>query len=125
MYSLINVVRDDAGRVLEQVGREEVAHVTFARRWFETFSGAPLTYARWADALPAPLSPSVLRGLPLNHEARRSAGFDEAFLEALETAPPTTLKSATCAPLERDVPACSPHDVAAERSGHSEGQHRP
>ena len=84
---------EEGARILDRVGREEIAHVAFARRWFETFSGAPLSYANWAQALPAPLSPSVLRGVPLNLPARRAAGFDDAFLDALAAAPPTTRRS--------------------------------
>src|SRR5262245_2876481 len=83
---------EDGARVLERVGRDEVEHVAFARRWFERWTGAPLEYERWAAALPAPLTPSVLRGSPLNRAARMRAGFDEAFLARLEAAPATTEK---------------------------------
>lgn len=83
---------EDGARVLEGVGAEEVAHVAFARTWFERFTGAPLDYERWRAALPPPLTPSMLRGKPLQRAARRRAGLDEAFCAALEAAPPTTGK---------------------------------
>jgi uncharacterized ferritin-like protein (DUF455 family) len=77
-------------RVLERIERDEIAHVTFARRWFERWTGAPLEYERWRRLLPAPLTPAVLRGLPLNRAARARAGFDRAFLARLEAEPATT-----------------------------------
>jgi uncharacterized ferritin-like protein (DUF455 family) len=75
---------DAAGAaVLERVERDEVGHVAFARRWFERLTGAPLDFDAWADRLPRPLTPMLLRGLPLNVEARRHAGLDDAFLARL------------------------------------------
>lgn len=85
---------DEAGaRILERVERDEIAHVAFAKLWFERWTGAPLEYERWCRALPAPLTPAVLRGQPLNRAARARAGFDEAFLARLEAEPAATTKS--------------------------------
>jgi len=85
---------DEAGaRVLERVGRDEIEHVAFARRWFEHWTGAPLEYERWRAALPAPLTPAVLRGTPLNRAARKRAGLDDAFLARLEAEPVATTRS--------------------------------
>jgi uncharacterized ferritin-like protein (DUF455 family) len=79
-----------AARVLERVGEDEIGHVSFARAWFERFTGvAPCDYARWRAALPAPLTPALLRALPLEREARARAGLDPAFLAALEREPST------------------------------------
>ena len=84
---------DERGaRLLERVGAEEVAHVAFARRWFERLSGAALDYERWRAALPPPLTPALLRGRPLQREARRRAGMDEAFLARLEAEPSTATR---------------------------------
>jgi uncharacterized ferritin-like protein (DUF455 family) len=80
----------EGARVLERVERDEIAHVAFALRWFEQLTGAPLDYELWCAALPPPLTPAVLKGRPLNREARRAAGLDEAFLERLEAEPPAT-----------------------------------
>ncbi|MFT5198434.1 MAG: uncharacterized ferritin-like protein (DUF455 family) [Planctomycetota bacterium] len=77
--------------VLDQVEREEIAHVTTAHTWFERFSGEALHYDRWAELLPKPLSPALLRGLPLNREARVRAGLPLEFLERLEGASPAHL----------------------------------
>ncbi len=73
---------EESARIQERVGREEVAHVAFARRWFESWHGE-LDFATWQGKLPPPLSPLLMRGQPLNLEARRKAGLPEAFLNAL------------------------------------------
>ena len=80
---------DERGaRILERVEREEVAHVAFARRWFERLAGH-FDYERWSAALPDPLTPSILRGTPLNRVARARAGLSPDFLDRLAAAPPT------------------------------------
>ena len=86
---------EDGARILERVERDEIAHVAFAVHWFEQFTGAPLDYDRWSAALPAPLTPSVLRGQVLNRDARRRAGLDDVFLARLEAAPSTGLRRRT------------------------------
>lgn len=78
----------EAATLQAQVGREERSHVAFAAHWFRALAGG-LDFASWCAALPAPLSPMVMRGKPLAREARRAAGLDEAFLDALETWQPT------------------------------------
>jgi len=76
-------VGDEAGaRAQEQVGREEIAHVRFALKWFRHFAG-DFNFDRWTREIVAPLSPMVMRGNCLNLESRRQAGLSEAFLEAL------------------------------------------
>ncbi len=80
----------ESARVVERVGREEVAHVRFAARWFTHFDGgnpdSGPDFDRWAAALPAPLTPSVMRGHPLQRPQRRRAGLSEAFLDGLAAA---------------------------------------
>jgi uncharacterized ferritin-like protein (DUF455 family) len=78
-----------AAQLLRRVGEEEVAHVAFAAHWFARLAG-PLEFERWCAALPAPLSPLLMRGKPLCRERRRAAGFDEAFLERLESWQPAS-----------------------------------
>jgi uncharacterized ferritin-like protein (DUF455 family) len=85
---------DEAGaRILDRVGHDEIEHVAFARRWFERWTGSPLEYDRWRNVLPAPLTPAVLRGLPLNRAARARAGLDEIFLARLEAEPAANPRS--------------------------------
>jgi len=77
-------VGDEAGaRLQELVAHEEIAHVAFAAHWFREFEGE-LSFTRWCAALPEPLSPMVMRGDPLDRQARAHAGMDQAFLDALE-----------------------------------------
>ena len=91
---LFRAAGDEQGaHILERVEREEIAHVAFARTWFERLGGAALNYEAWCEALPPPLTPSVLRGNPLNREARKRAGLDDDFLKRLEAQPPATAKS--------------------------------
>lgn len=73
---------EQAAHVQEIVEREEVGHVEFAARWFQHWTG-DLEFTRWCQELPPPLSPKLLRGLPLNRAARERAGLPAAFLDAL------------------------------------------
>jgi uncharacterized ferritin-like protein (DUF455 family) len=74
---------EEAAELQALVGREERAHVAFAAHWFREFAGE-LDFARWCAALPAPLSPMVMRGRPLAREARLAAGLDASFLDELD-----------------------------------------
>jgi uncharacterized ferritin-like protein (DUF455 family) len=83
---------EEGARILERVERDEIAHVAFAARWFEHFTGMPLDYATWRAALPPPLTPALLQGKPLNREARLRAGFHAQFLDQLEAEPSTGIR---------------------------------
>ena len=83
---------EEGARILDQVEQDEIAHVAFAAQWFERFTAAPLDYEAWSAALPVPLTPALLRGRPLNREARLRAGFDAPFLERLEAEPSTGIR---------------------------------
>jgi uncharacterized ferritin-like protein (DUF455 family) len=75
---------DEAGaRVQEIIGLEEIAHVRFGTRWFEVFRGG-MEFESWRAALPPPLSPMLMRGRPLQREARRRAGQPDKFLDELD-----------------------------------------
>ncbi len=78
-------IGDEAGAALQdRVGAEEVPHVRFAQHWFARFSGVEAaTFSAWAEALPPPLSPLLMRGSPLNRAARLDAGFTATFVEEL------------------------------------------
>ncbi len=82
----------EAARILLRIERDEVAHVAFAAHWFERLAGAPLDYERWRAALPAPLTPALLQGRPINRAARARAGLDADFLARLEREPGTHLR---------------------------------
>jgi uncharacterized ferritin-like protein (DUF455 family) len=79
----------DAAALQAVVGREEEQHVAFGIHWFRALEGG-LDFARWCRALPAPLSPMVMRGKPLAHAARTHSGFDARFLEELEAWQPAS-----------------------------------
>jgi uncharacterized ferritin-like protein (DUF455 family) len=78
-----------AAALQEKIAAEEISHVAFGRHWFEQFVGE-LTFSKWQKQLPPPLSPLLMRGLPINHAARRRAGIPEAFLTDLEAWQPDT-----------------------------------
>jgi len=86
-----------SAELVARVGREEVAHVHFAARWFSAWSdaapGAGPDYDRWVAELPPPLTPAVLKGDPLDRDRRRRAGLSEAFLDRLEAAGDTRTPS--------------------------------
>jgi uncharacterized ferritin-like protein (DUF455 family) len=76
---------DEPGACIqEQIAAEEVAHVGFATRWFARWTGG-CDFADWLSHLPPPLSPWVMHGRPIAHDARRRAGMSDAFLQALES----------------------------------------
>ena len=76
-------VGDEAGAALqERVGAEEIAHVRFGVKWFRAFDHEG-SFDAWKHALPAPLSPMLMRGSPINREARLRAGQSETFVDEL------------------------------------------
>jgi uncharacterized ferritin-like protein (DUF455 family) len=74
---------EEGARVQEIVGREEIAHVRFGATWFAHFRGA-VTFADWSRELPPPLTPLLMKGRPLQRDARRAAGQPDAFVDALD-----------------------------------------
>jgi uncharacterized ferritin-like protein (DUF455 family) len=74
---------EEGARIQELVGREEIGHVRFGAFWFEKFR-ASFDFETWRRALPSPLSPMLMRGKPMNRQARLSAGQSETFLDDLE-----------------------------------------
>jgi uncharacterized ferritin-like protein (DUF455 family) len=86
-------VSDHRGaEIQDQVGREEVAHVRFATRWFKHFTG-DVNFDDWMDALPPPISPLLLRGKKLRWDLREKAEMPRPFLERLESWEPEPLPS--------------------------------
>jgi uncharacterized ferritin-like protein (DUF455 family) len=81
---------EEGARVQEVVGLEEIAHVRFGARWFTELTGG-LEFDVWRRALPAPLSPMLMRGRPLQRDARARAGFPADFLDQLDAWQPDDL----------------------------------
>jgi uncharacterized ferritin-like protein (DUF455 family) len=74
---------DELGaQIQERIALEEIAHVSFATRWFARWTGG-CDFTTWAEHLPPPLSPWVMHGQPIAEEARRRAGMPDAFVTAL------------------------------------------
>lgn len=80
---------EEGARVQEVVGQEELAHVRFGAHWFDRFTGG-LDFESWRAALPAPLSPMLMRGRPLQRGARLRGGFSEDFLDRLDAWQPAS-----------------------------------
>ncbi len=74
---------EEAAAVQELVGREELPHVRFGAHWFGKLTGS-LGFASWSRALPAPLSPMLMRGSPIARQARLAAGQPPTFIDELE-----------------------------------------
>jgi uncharacterized ferritin-like protein (DUF455 family) len=73
----------EAAAVQELIAREELAHVRFGVFWFERWT-AGQSFDVWREALPAPLSPLLMRGKRFDRQARLRAGMREDFVMALE-----------------------------------------
>jgi uncharacterized ferritin-like protein (DUF455 family) len=77
------VVGDERGAAIqERIAKEEIAHVSFATRWFARWTGG-CDFETWAAELPPPLSPWVMHGSPLAESARQRAGMSAEFIAAL------------------------------------------
>ncbi|QQR89623.1 MAG: DUF455 family protein [Myxococcales bacterium] len=82
--SIFEAAGDHSGAALQRhVGQEEIGHVRFAVHWFCAF-GAELNFKEWSKHLPAPLSPMVMKGRPLNRAARAKASLGQDFCDELE-----------------------------------------
>ena len=71
-----------AAEIQAQIVDEEVQHTAFGLHWFRAFTGN-MDFDQWRAHLPSPISPIMARGMPINHEARRRAGFTDEFIAAL------------------------------------------
>jgi uncharacterized ferritin-like protein (DUF455 family) len=83
---------DEAARLTDVIGQEEIPHVRFAARWFRTFTGT-LDFDAFRAALPPPLTPLVLRGKPMDRARRLEAGMPAAMIERLEAWQPDSPSS--------------------------------
>jgi uncharacterized ferritin-like protein (DUF455 family) len=73
---------EQAARIQAQVGKEELAHVSFATRWFKRWTGG-CDFSEWCSHLKPPLSPWVLRAEPIATDLRLRAGMTEEFIREL------------------------------------------
>ncbi|MFT7667965.1 MAG: uncharacterized ferritin-like protein (DUF455 family) [Planctomycetota bacterium] len=76
-------VGDEEGALCQEViERDEIEHVAFAVSWFRRFHGS-FDFESWRHELRGTVTPTVMRGKPMNPEARKVAGFDEEFMREL------------------------------------------
>jgi uncharacterized ferritin-like protein (DUF455 family) len=75
--------------VLDQVHADEIGHVHFAWIWLRRFSGDIDPWQAYLAHVKHPLGPRRARGARFDREARKRAGFDDAFIAALEATAPT------------------------------------
>ena len=70
--------------IMDRVYADEVGHVRHAMFWFKRGQpdGADL-FTRYREGLRMPLTAERAKGEPFSAEARRQAGFDEDFIDAL------------------------------------------
>ena len=71
-------------RLLEGIYRDEIGHVAYGLKWFRRWKNPQQSdWDAFCRQLKFPLSPSRAKGLPLNVEGRRAAGFDASFIAEL------------------------------------------
>jgi uncharacterized ferritin-like protein (DUF455 family) len=76
---------------IDLVHADEIRHVHFGWVWLRRFAGAGDGLDMWEAYLRNvrhPLGPRRARGARFDREARRRAGLDDAFIEALAATPP-------------------------------------
>ena len=79
----LRAVGDEEGALLtERVGKEEIPHVRFALAWFRKWAGGD-TFAVWTSYLVPPLTPTVMRGTPIDRQGRIESGLSDTFIDAL------------------------------------------
>ncbi len=80
---------DEAGdnataAVLEQIYKDEIAHVGYGLKWFRKWKDDRLSdWEAFSRQLHFPLSPSRAKAAPFNAEGRRKAGLKDAFIDEL------------------------------------------
>ncbi|MBA3499322.1 MAG: DUF455 family protein, partial [Deltaproteobacteria bacterium] len=70
-------------QVLVRVHEDEIAHVHFGYVWLRRLSSDDDAWRAYNANVKFPLGPRRARGATFDREARRRAGFDDAFIEAL------------------------------------------
>ena len=71
----------ETGNLLEKIYRDEIGHVAYGLKWFRRWKNPCETdWDAFCRTLKFPLSPQRAKGLTLNVEGRRAAGFDPHFI---------------------------------------------
>lgn len=70
--------------LLDRICHDEIAHVAHGLKWFRRWKEAGVSdWQAFCQQLKYPLSPQRAKGIDLNVEGRRAAGFDSEFIAAL------------------------------------------
>ena len=76
----------ESARVLDQVHRDELAHVGSAARWLRRLCRpGESEIDAYRAAVPFPFGPARAKGRPFDAEARRRAGLSDALIEWVRT----------------------------------------
>ena len=74
----------ETAQLLERIYRDEIGHVAYGLKWFRRWKNPQQSdWQAFCRQLKFPLSPQRAKGLTLNVEGRRAAGFDPAFIAEL------------------------------------------
>ena len=73
---------------LDQVHADEIRHVHFGYTWLKRFAGDVAPWQAYLANVREPLGPRRARGARMDRDARRRAGFDEAFIAELDAIEP-------------------------------------
>ncbi len=74
----------DTARLLDRIYRDEIGHVAHGLKWFRHWKNPRESdWEALCRQLKFPLSPQRAKGITLNVEGRRAAGFDPAFIAEL------------------------------------------
>lgn len=75
----------DTAKLLEQIYRDEIAHVAYGLKWFRRWKQPGQSdWEAFCRQLKFPLSPQRAKGVSLNIEGRRAAGLDAQFIAELD-----------------------------------------
>ena len=75
----------DTAKLLDQIYRDEIAHVAYGLKWFRRWKQPGQSdWEAFCQQLKFPLSPQRAKGISLNVEGRRAAGLDAQFIAELD-----------------------------------------
>jgi len=74
----------ESATLLERIYRDEIGHVAYGLKWFRRWKNPNESdWEAFRRQLKFPLSPQRAKGLTVNVEGRRAAGFEKSFIEQL------------------------------------------
>ena len=79
--SFATIGDNETSKLLEKIYRDEIGHVAYGLKWFRRWKNpSESDWEAFCHTLKFPLSPQRAKGLLLNVEGRRAAGFDAQFI---------------------------------------------